>query len=129
MSSLRRWVRQAGTVGEGNTARNGVLSHKSETHALAVGLGAGVATVLALATGAGTAGTLPAVAVVGYALGLRQLPSGADPHVVDVSREPAYALIGVAVSFVGGGLVAALLGVPVLEGLAGSLPELAGKVA
>lgn len=110
--SLGKWIRQAGAPSESDSARDGVLSYSAEVHALALGLGAGVVTALLLVLGHRELSALPAVAVVGWALGIRKVPKGADSHVRDVAREPAYAVGGVAVGVVVVLALAAVLGAP-----------------
>lgn len=111
--SLRKWLRQAGAPSESDTERDGVLSYSGESHALAIGIGAGVVSALLLLMGYTELSALPAAAVVAWALGLRKVPKGSDSHVRDVAHEPAYAVAGVAVGVVVVLALAALVGVPV----------------
>jgi len=97
---VRRRVREAGAKSESATDRDGAFSYKSETHAAALGFGAGLVSALLVLFKMPEASPLPAVAVVAWALGIRKVPKSADPHVRDIAREPAYAVGAVALGFV-----------------------------
>jgi hypothetical protein len=113
LSRLLEFIRGAGAATESDTKRDGVLSYSGEVHGLAMGIGAGVVSVLALLAGAGIGAGLPAVAVAGYALGIRRLPDGATSHLKDAKKEAAYTLTGIAVGILSSLATAALAGVPV----------------
>ena len=102
---VKQWLLRHAPDGakESDTPRPGFLSYAGEWHALAVGLGAGIA--------AGTTGRWElAAVVVAVALGLKAgKVKGADPSapvVGEVRREPWYGLGGVVIGVVFGVLVA-----------------------
>jgi hypothetical protein len=98
LTRLATFIRHAGAPSERATPRDGVLSYASEVHALGIGLAAGLLTGLAVVAGAPVEVLVasPAYVVARWALDLRALPAGVDPHLRDVVAEPAYALFGVA---------------------------------
>lgn len=96
---LLRYVRQAGAKEESDTERDGFLSHKAETHAAGVGVGAGW-----LLTATGNEQLLGVVlpAITG---GLRGKKDGPSVIYRDVLDEPHYAIASLVVGGVLGLLV------------------------
>lgn len=90
------FIRSAGASSEADTTRGGFLSYAAETHALTMGLGAGV---LAGATGNERLLGLVLAAVGAAWKGKRD---GKRAIVADVVREPQYAVGGLVVGLLMG---------------------------
>lgn len=81
------WIRSRSAGSEGESAYNGVLSYAAEWHALAVAFGVGFA-------GTVEHSRLVTTYVLGRGGVKRQLSD--DPHIRDLTDEPAYAMAGLA---------------------------------
>jgi len=101
---LITFIKQAGAASEQSTDRQGFLSYHAESHAVAVGLGAGF-----LLTLSGNGQLLGAV-IGAISAGLRGESSRQPTKILtDVYQEPHYAIGGLVVGVILGALVGLLV--------------------